>query len=176
MSIIDIFSDVSGLTRELSACRGELRRIADAMERLSPLPPLDRPAAPGLKAPLQHSYSETADEYRARQAEETELASLLKYAPDSPDFQRIIQEMRAGLIAAGQTHEEADSTIGQALDEAAGQHYEKASVQTSYPSGVWPDERKGADPGKVNVGGSYTEAYARSQGDIRELGNRTPAD
>ncbi len=97
--MLDIFAELSDLTEVLRDGCQTLRRIAEALERLSP--PL--PASPD---PVVSSYpmddgfhlAESPEEYQSRTDQEAQLAISLGVAPWSPAFGQAISQMRQDLM------------------------------------------------------------------------------
>jgi hypothetical protein len=96
MPLINIISDVSGLTSELRESRFALTRIAEALERLSPpVTGEDVQARPKL-TPEQtvHHMAETPEQYELRMAQQSEFALTLGMNPSSPEFVDVINSFR----------------------------------------------------------------------------------
>ena len=137
--MLDIFADLSGLTSVLRDILSVLLRIAESLERVAPplaSTPPDQPAD-GLNAhPADPSaknandgfhLSESPSEYQERIDHDAALAGSLGVAPWSPDFQRVVAEVRNDLMKAryeqgqetsGLTEAEADDVIRQAFQIA----------------------------------------------------------
>ena len=101
MGLISILADLSGLTAAIDRNTTVQTRIAEALERLSPSPPVmasDLAGASGTRFDDGFHLSESPEEYRERTNSEAALAISLGVAPWSPAFQDAILSMRNGLM------------------------------------------------------------------------------
>jgi hypothetical protein len=102
MPLLSIIADVTGLTGEIRESNVLLRRIAEALERVSPpLPSRDLPGHPPADPdapPPAHSFAESPLEYESRTSREAALAQSLGFAGWSPDFQKLLWEERERLM------------------------------------------------------------------------------
>jgi hypothetical protein len=108
--VLDLFSDLTGLTAELRELRLVHVRIAEALERLSPpvraadVQPIG--AQPGPPLDEEFYIAESPADYEARIHAENSLAASLGVASWSPDFQRTIMEVRAELMQSRRYQDE----------------------------------------------------------------------
>jgi hypothetical protein len=134
MPLLNIISDVSGLTHELRESRIALTRIAEALERLSPLTLDSEAGLPQAKLTPEetvHHMAETPEEYEARIASQSEFALGLGINPSSPEFLAVVDAFRQQLTRSRMdinddgdyeeqtfTPEEAETIISQAFETA----------------------------------------------------------
>jgi cell division septum initiation protein DivIVA len=109
MAFLDILADLSGVRRAIEENTAQQRRIADAIERLSPplpeatsvaaAPASAREQGSGTGARVEGFYmAESPEEYQSRIDQEAALAMSLGVAPWSPAFQQAILEMKQDIL------------------------------------------------------------------------------
>lgn len=100
--MLDLVADLSGLTNELYQLRLIHLRICEALERLSPPLAADDSEARSVRPPDPRTdgfhLAESPAEYQERIDSEAAFAASLGVAPWSPDFQKVIMEVRAELM------------------------------------------------------------------------------
>lgn len=134
MSLLTIAADM----RELYEIRCALTRIAEALERLSPLLPAINDAATAKAGSaskedqsLRFSFAESPEEYAARTSDEAALAVSLGFAPWSPAFERLLLDMKSDLMKPRMVIDEEGNRTEEALDEAAAEDVIRQSFQAA---------------------------------------------
>jgi hypothetical protein len=97
MHLFSFVSDLSGLTKRVEEALPLLARIAEALERIAPPIPLPIQPKGGSLAEHTFHFAESPGEYEARRRADGDLAFQLGVAPWSPDFERLVSEIKTSL-------------------------------------------------------------------------------
>jgi hypothetical protein len=130
MTLFNAIADLSGLRDELTETNSLLRRIAEALERVSPVVPAAADPAPASddasnSAADGFHLAESPEQYQQRIDSEADLAISLGVAPWSPAFQESVRQMRADLM---RPRREKDEETGQTVERGGYSEVEASEI------------------------------------------------